>query len=484
MSCAARALAGIAPLALCACAAPTADAAAAAEPGFHPLFPRDGAPAGWRVAEWSDLARPAAHGAAWTVADGTLRSPATRGTWLFSDAAYADFELRCEIRITERGNSGIALRAPAAGDPAFDGLEFQIADSRYNPGAQPAELSAGLYRALAPRVQAFRPAQWNDVRIRLQGSRVRALLNHVLVLDADLADFAEPVPRHDGAPAPPLRDRPRAGRIGFQHLSRDGLVLVRNARLRVLAPDEIEEEEWVWRGRAQGYAGDFAGAIATFGEGLAAYPESAALLRHRGHRHLSARRPDLAVRDLARAAELIRGIPDRIEADGQPNAAAVPRSTLHANVHYHLGLARWLRGDADGAAAAWRDGLAPSSVNDDMLCATSYWLHAALLRLGRTREARGVLAPIRADMEILENRAYHELLLAFRSERTADQILDGHPPGSVEHATRAYGVGLLHLAAGRRAEASAAWRSILAGGDPPAAFGFLAAEAELARADG
>lgn len=470
-------------LTLAACAQPPADAGASLAPagqdGFAPLFPADGPPAGWRVTEWSDVARPAPPGTQWTVSDGVLRPSAERGTWLLSDAEYADFELRFDIRLPARGNSGVALRAPPRGDPAFDGLEFQIADLRYNPDAKDSELTAGLYRALAPRCQVYRPEEWNEVSIRLQGSYVRALLNGVLVLYADLAQEAAEVPRHDGSLAAPLRDRPRSGRIGFQHLSRDGGVEIRSARLRPLQPDEFEEEEWVWSGRMRGYAGEYEEAIAIFSQGLKDFPDSAALLRHRGHRLISARRFAAAEADLARAAQLIRGQPDSLEPDGAPNAAGIPRSTLHSNVYYHLGLARWLQQDALGAAEAWRDGLGPSVVNDDMLVATAYWLHAALLRLGRTADARELLATIHPDMDVLENFAYHELLLAFQGRRSEAEILAGHPPGSVEHATRAYGVGLLRLAAGDAAGAVAIWREIAASPDPPAAFGRLAAEAEL-----
>lgn len=37
------------------------------------------------------------------------------------------------------------------GDPAFDGIEVQMADFRYNPGARGPELTGRLYRAAAPR---------------------------------------------------------------------------------------------------------------------------------------------------------------------------------------------------------------------------------------------------------------------------------------------------------------------------------------------
>jgi hypothetical protein len=56
-----------------------------------------------------------------------------------------------------------------------------------------------------------------------------------MIQDIDLASFDQPVPRHDGPMAPPLKDRPRRGHIGFQHLSRDGAVQIRNARLKATA---------------------------------------------------------------------------------------------------------------------------------------------------------------------------------------------------------------------------------------------------------
>ncbi len=86
--------------------------ARAADDGFAPLFPADGVPKGWVVTEWSDLAKPAPKGVQWTVKDGVLHPGKTRGTWLISEKEYADFVLEFEIKLTERGNSGVALRAP------------------------------------------------------------------------------------------------------------------------------------------------------------------------------------------------------------------------------------------------------------------------------------------------------------------------------------------------------------------------------------
>jgi hypothetical protein len=210
---------------------------AADESGFIPLFPQNGVPTGWVVRAWNDVSQPPAQPTVWRVENGVLHGGQPRGTWLMSEQEYGDFELEFEFKLSERGNSGCALRAPMRGDPAFDGLELQMADLRYNPQAKDSELTGGIYRAIAPRKQVYRPTEWNKFHITLQGSRLRVVLNGELIHDLDLDQQDQPVRRHDGSLAPPVKDRPRRGHIGFQELSRDGRhVQIRNARIKVLTP--------------------------------------------------------------------------------------------------------------------------------------------------------------------------------------------------------------------------------------------------------
>ena len=110
-----------------------------------------------------------------------------------------------------------------------------------------------------------------------------------------------------------------------------------------------------------------------------------------------------------------------------------------------------------------------------------------LLRLGRAEEARAVLEPITASMQIIENFAYHELLLLYKGQRTPEQILHSDAePGPVgqpiDDATRGYGVGAWHLVNGRDQQAGAIFRQVVEG-TGRAAFGHIAAEAELARGE-
>ena len=203
--------------------------------GFVALFPNDGVPKGWLVREWNDVSKEAPKGVKWTVKDGVLHSGKERGTWLMSEKEYTDFILEFEVKLTERGNSGVALRAPLKGDPAFDGMELQLADKRYNPEAKDSELTGGIYRAIAPSKQVYKPTEWNKGRIELKGVHLKVDLNGETIQDVDLDKYDQPVKRHDGTNAPPVKDRPRKGHIGFQHLSRENEpVLIREARIKEL----------------------------------------------------------------------------------------------------------------------------------------------------------------------------------------------------------------------------------------------------------
>src|SRR3954447_19150131 len=156
-----------------------------AESRWAPLFPEDGVPKGRVGRAWDDVANPAKEGV-WKVEKGVLNGSEPRGTWLVRDKEYGDFQLEFEWKLGVRGNSGCGVRFPAKGDPAFDGVEIQMADVRYNPEAKDSELTGGLYRAIAPTKQVYKPTEWNKYQITLQGSHIRVILNGTLVQNLDL----------------------------------------------------------------------------------------------------------------------------------------------------------------------------------------------------------------------------------------------------------------------------------------------------------
>jgi hypothetical protein len=116
-----------------------------------------------------------------------------------------------------------------------------------------------------------------------------------------------------------------------------------------------------------------------------------------------------------------------------------------------------------------------------MQVATRHWLYMTLRRLERTDEAAAVLAPVHADMEILENHDYFRLLRMYQGAEEPEALLEAAAAGTaLANATVTYGVANWYLYSGRRDEALDLFRRIVALPEW-AAFGYLAAEAELAR---
>ncbi len=163
----------------------------------------------------------------WSADDGVLMCTGERGSqWLRTDREYADFELSLEFKIPEDGNSGVFVRAPAAGAPWVEGFEIQILDDEGPRWAnlQPNQYTGAIYAVQAPSKRVTKPAgQWQSMRIRLDGRRCAVWVNGQQVLDADLDTLAERFPDTPGL-------KREKGYIGLQNHSSP--VYYRNIRIR------------------------------------------------------------------------------------------------------------------------------------------------------------------------------------------------------------------------------------------------------------
>jgi tetratricopeptide (TPR) repeat protein len=234
----------------------------------------------------------------------------------------------------------------------------------------------------------------------------------------------------------------------------------------------------IWLGRRAAYLGDYKRAIDIFTEGTHKFPADARFYRHRGHRFISIRCFDAAIADFEKAAKLVKGKPDEIEADGLPNARNIPTSTLQSNIFYHLGLAYYLKGDFKNALKAYRE-CEKVSKNNDMLVAAKHWLYMTLRRLGREKEAQQAIAGIADNLDIIENDDYYKLIKLYQGKVKAED-LSAPDTDTLSNASLGYGVGNWYLYNGQKDEAIKIFRRITAG-NQWSSFGFIAAEAELKR---
>lgn len=245
--------------------------------------------------------------------------------------------------------------------------------------------------------------------------------------------------------------------------------------------DSTSEDAIIWYGRRLSYAGRYNDAIRIYSNGLIHHPDSYKLRRHRGHRYISVRKFDEAIADLEQAATLTEGIPDEIEPDGLPNALNQPRSSDQTNIWYHLGLAHFLKGSFSKSATAFEK-CVELSTNDDMRVAATDWLYMCYRRLGRKDRAYRLLTGIQPEMDIIENTSYHKRLLMYKGEIQADSLLQAavNESNSLDLLTQGFGVGHWYLVNGDQGRASRIFQLITMQ-DNWAAFGFIAAEAELRR---
>lgn len=237
----------------------------------------------------------------------------------------------------------------------------------------------------------------------------------------------------------------------------------------------------IWFGRRTAYLGEYKAAIKIYTDGLKWQPRDPRIYRHRGHRYITLRCFDDAIKDLEKAAKLIKGKPDEIELDGLPNARNIPTSTLQSNIWYHLGLAYYLNRDFTNALRAYNEAEKVSK-NPDMLVATKHWQYMTLRRLGRKIDARRLLAKLPKRIEVIENDDYLKLIKLYRGEMKAEDLLKeiSGEANTLGNASLGYGLGNWYLYNGSREEAVKIFKRITSG-NQWASFGFIAAEVELKR---
>lgn len=308
----------------------------------------------------------------------------------------------------------------------------------------------------------------------------------LLLVTATVAACSSP------APAPvPATETPAPAQVRPEATSLSGTALVppdpipnrekleADLREAESVADPNTADAIIWLGRRQAYLWRYQDAIATFTRGIERYPDDARMYRHRAHRYITTRQFAKAQADFEKAVTLIAGKPDEVEPDGAPNAAGIPRSTLQFNIWYHLGLAHFLQGNYEPAYNAYVECMKVSN-NDDSVVATADWMWMTLMRLDRKAEAAKVLDRITPKMDILENGSYHRRLLMYKGLEKPEALLDTANADATTIATQGYGVGNYYFVMGDTPKAREIFQRVVSGGGWNA-FGYIAAEADLAR---
>ena len=122
---------------------------------------------------------PSDDGVNWHVADGAITADEGPVGLLNTTSPFADFELICEFRMEEGGNSGVFLRTVASpANPETDCYELNIADEH------PDGFTTGAIVAHAPTEEPLAGSGgWKTFHVRAEGNRIVVELDGTEVLD-------------------------------------------------------------------------------------------------------------------------------------------------------------------------------------------------------------------------------------------------------------------------------------------------------------
>ena len=134
------------------------------------------------------------------------------GGWLLTEKEFGDYELRLEYKMSKGANSGVALRTPFKGDPAYVGMEIQLIDDEGWPDKLETWQHTGSIYNVVPAKKLANKAigEWNRMKIIAKGRKITVINNGEVLVDANLEEYEkEHAKRHPGI----LRDK---GHVGFQ----------------------------------------------------------------------------------------------------------------------------------------------------------------------------------------------------------------------------------------------------------------------------
>lgn len=186
---------------------------------WQPLFD------GKSLAGWKAIDGPPE---SWGAENGVLFTTGKGGGWLSTEKQYGDFEVKLEFNVPPGGNSGVFLRAPHQGNPAFAGMEIQVLDdaAKEYEKLEPYQYCGSLYDVVAANPRAAKPAgQWQQMHIVCHGQSVKVTLNGKSIIDANLGAHPDKVPTHPGL-------KRTSGHVGLQN--HGNRVEFRNIEIRQL----------------------------------------------------------------------------------------------------------------------------------------------------------------------------------------------------------------------------------------------------------
>lgn len=193
----------------------------------------------------------------------------------------------------------------------------------------------------------------------------------------------------------------------------------------VFASSPTKESSFSWRGRREGFLGNYAKAIEIFTNGMELFPDSYRLYRYRGYFLVRNYQFEEGIADLRHAEELIADVDVSPVQDGIPGKSNFSPSTFKRNIFYYLGQSSMANGDYATVIEYMDKAVETNQLRDedDFLVATTFYKYMALRKMGRSVEAQELVNDIPNGLDIIENHTYHEAIRYLQGRYSRAQFI-------------------------------------------------------------
>ena len=193
----------------------------------------------------------------------------------------------------------------------------------------------------------------------------------------------------------------------------------------VFSSAPLKESSYSWKGRREGFLGNYAKAVEIFTEGMDLFPESYALYRYRGYHLVRNYQFEEGIADLRRAEQLIENVDVVPVQDGIPGKSSFSPSTFKRNIYFYLAQSSMATGDYATVIDYMDKAVEANELRneDDFLVSTSFYKYMAMRKMGRHEEAEEMIKAVPRGLDIISNFDYFEALQFLQGRYSRERFL-------------------------------------------------------------
>lgn len=194
----------------------------------------------------------------------------------------------------------------------------------------------------------------------------------------------------------------------------------------VFGTSPLKESSYSWRGRREGFMGNYAEAINIFTQGLELFPESYALYRYRGFHLVRNYQFEEGLIDLRLAEELIANVDVSPIQEGIPGRSNFSPSTFKRNIYFYIAESSMATADYNTVIEYMDKAYETNQLRDkdDFLVSTAFYKYMAMRKMGRHDEAMEMIRAIPNGLDIIENHSFYDAVM-FLKGRTSRERFEG-----------------------------------------------------------